>query len=108
VAGLGIQPKRRARRAGGVHVTTALWLDELLRSSVSGDLRRRRRGQLFNPALGTRLRVEHEDNANTMGAAAGRSMAGRGRRTPPLPFFYSDLFALGYEAVGELDRGSRS
>jgi hypothetical protein len=52
-----------------------------------------------------RLRVEHEDNANTMGAAAGRAMAGKGTGGPytHLPFFYSDLFALGYEAVGELD-----
>src|SRR5205807_10507796 len=57
----------------------------------------------FNPALGARIRVEHEDNANTMGAAAGRSMAGKGSPYTHLPFFYSDLFALGYEAVGELD-----
>ena len=49
------------------------------------------------------MRVEHEDNANTMGAAAGRSMAGKGSPYTHLPFFYSDLFALGYEAVGELD-----
>jgi hypothetical protein len=49
------------------------------------------------------MRVEHEDNANSMGAAAGRSMAGTGAPYTHLPFFYSDLFALGYEAVGELD-----
>jgi len=53
--------------------------------------------------VGTRLRVEHEDNANSMGAAAGRSMAGKGTPYTHLPFFYSDLFQLGYEAVGELD-----
>src|SRR5947208_3330862 len=56
-----------------------------------------------NPALGTRLRVEHEDNANTMGRTAGLNMAGRATRYDHLPFFYSDLFDLGYEAVGELD-----
>ena len=49
------------------------------------------------------MRVEHEDNANTMGAAAGRAMAGQGAPYTHLPFFYSDLFELGYEAVGELD-----
>jgi 3-phenylpropionate/trans-cinnamate dioxygenase ferredoxin reductase subunit len=47
--------------------------------------------------------VEHEDNANTMGAAAGRAMAGQQAVYTHLPFFYSDLFTLGYEAVGELD-----
>src|SRR5947209_4109551 len=56
-----------------------------------------------NPALGIRLRVEHEDNANTMGRTAGLNMAGRATAYDHLPFFYSDLFDLGYEAVGELD-----
>ena len=30
-------------------------------------------------------------------------MAGAGERYDHLPFFYSDLFDLGYEAVGRLD-----
>jgi NADPH-dependent 2,4-dienoyl-CoA reductase/sulfur reductase-like enzyme len=57
----------------------------------------------INTALGKRLRLEHEDNANTMGLRAGRNMAGRAEPYDHLPFFYSDLFDLGYEAVGELD-----
>jgi len=57
----------------------------------------------YSPALGKRIRVEHEDNANTMGQFAGRNMAGRPEPYLHLPFFYSDLFDLGYEAVGELD-----
>ena len=57
----------------------------------------------LSPALGKRMRVEHEDNANAMGKAAGQNMAGAGIPYHHLPFFYSDLFELGYEAVGELD-----
>jgi len=38
-----------------------------------------------------------------MGEAAGRSMAGEKIVYRHLPYFYSDLFELGYEAVGELD-----
>ncbi|MEZ4615962.1 MAG: hypothetical protein R2867_10735 [Caldilineaceae bacterium] len=37
-----------------------------------------------------------------MGRAAGRSMAGATERYDYSPMFYSDLFELGYEAVGEL------
>ena len=59
--------------------------------------------EFFSPALRTYVRVEHEDNANTMGDAAGRSMAGQSVCYDHLPFFYSDLFELGYEAVGEVD-----
>jgi hypothetical protein len=38
-----------------------------------------------------------------MGRFAGVAMAGRVVSYYHLPFFYSDLFDMGYEAVGELD-----
>jgi hypothetical protein len=38
-----------------------------------------------------------------MGKHAGRNMAGEQEAFTHLPFFYSDLFDLGYEAVGEVD-----
>ena len=103
VAGLGIQPNVELAEQAGLRVDNGIIVDDLLRTSApdvfaAGDV-----ANFFNPALGMRMRVEHEDNANTMGAAAGRSMAGKGSPYTHLPFFYSDLFALGYEAVGELD-----
>jgi NADPH-dependent 2,4-dienoyl-CoA reductase/sulfur reductase-like enzyme len=103
VAGLGIQPNVELAEQAGIHVENGIVVDEMLRTNVpeifaAGDV-----ANFFNPALGIRMRVEHEDNANTMGAAAGRAMAGQGTPYTHLPFFYSDLFALGYEAVGELD-----
>lgn len=103
VAGLGIQPNVELAQQAGIKVENGIVVDELLQTSApavfaAGDV-----ANFFNPALGIRMRVEHEDNANTMGAAAGRSMAGKGAPYTHLPFFYSDLFALGYEAVGELD-----
>ncbi|MCM0619251.1 NAD(P)/FAD-dependent oxidoreductase [Nocardioides bruguierae] len=52
--------------------------------------------------LGLR-RVEHVDNATTMGAVAGRNLAGAEEVYDHTPMFYSDLFDLGYEAVGTLD-----
>lgn len=103
VAGLGIQPSVDVAEQAGVHVENGIVVDELLRTDVpdiyaAGDV-----ANFFSPALGTRVRVEHEDNANTMGAAAGKAMAGQGEPYHHLPFFYSDLFERGYEAVGELD-----
>ena len=103
VAGLGIQPNVELAEQAGIHVENGILVDDLLRTNIpeifaAGDV-----ANFFNPALGIRMRVEHEDNANSMGAAAGRAMAGQGAPYTHLPFFYSDLFALGYEAVGELD-----
>lgn len=103
VAGLGIQPNDQLASAAGLRTEDGIVVDEFLRTShpdiyAAGDVAR-----FYNPALGTRLRVEHEDNANRMGQAAGRNMAGRQDPYHHLPFFYSDLFELGYEAVGDLD-----
>ena len=103
VAGLGIEPDVSLARAAGLTVKDGIEVDPQLRSSrpdiyAAGDV-----ASFQNPALGKRIRVEHEDNANTMGAFAGRNMAGAGARYDHLPFFYSDLFDLGYEAVGDLD-----
>ena len=103
VAGLGIQPNVELAEQAGLRVENGVVVDELLRTSAADIFAAGDVANFFNPALGVRMRVEHEDNANTMGAAAGRSMAGQGTPYTHLPFFYSDLFALGYEAVGELD-----
>ncbi|MDB6110944.1 MAG: pyridine nucleotide-disulfide oxidoreductase [Pedosphaera sp.] len=103
VAGLGIEPNVELARLAGLTVTEGIEVDEFLRTNqpdiyAAGDV-----AAFHNPALGKRLRVEHEDNANTMGRLAGRNMAGKAEPYHHLPFFYSDLFELGYEAVGELD-----
>ena len=103
VAGLGIEPEVGLARQAGLTVSDGIAVDAELRTSqpkiyAAGDV-----ASFPNPALGKRIRVEHEDNANTMGDVAGQNMAGAGLRYEHLPFFYSDLFALGYEAVGEVD-----
>ncbi len=103
VAGIGIQPNVELAVQAGLRVDNGIVVDEHLQTSASDVFAAGDVANFFNPALGTRLRVEHEDNANTMGAAAGRAMAGDKTPYTHLPFFYSDLFALGYEAVGELD-----
>ena len=103
VAGIGIQPNVELAESAGLEVDNGILVDEHLLTSApdvyaAGDV-----ASFYSPILGKRLRVEHEDNANTMGLAAGRNMAGLNEPYHHLPFFYSDLFDLGYEAVGELN-----
>jgi NADPH-dependent 2,4-dienoyl-CoA reductase/sulfur reductase-like enzyme len=84
-------------------VERGIVVDEFLRTSASDVYAAGDCASFYNPALGKRIRVEHEDNANSMGKVAGRNMAGQAEPYHHLPSFYSDMFALGYEAVGELD-----
>jgi NADPH-dependent 2,4-dienoyl-CoA reductase/sulfur reductase-like enzyme len=103
VAGIGLQPNVDLAQAAGLAVDDGIVVDELLRTThpciyAAGDV-----AAFHSPALGKRLRFEHEDNALSMGRQAGRNMAGAQEAYAHLPFFYSDLFDLGYEAVGEVD-----
>lgn len=103
IAGIGIEPNVELAEAASLRVDNGIVVDEFLRTShpdiyAAGDV-----AAFFNSALGKRIRVEHEDNANTMGRLAGLNMAGKPEPYHHLPSFYSDMFELGYEAVGELD-----
>lgn len=103
VVGLGIEPATSFLEGvvdlaedGGVLV------DERLRASApdvyaAGDV-----ATYPDPVLG-RTRVEHVDNATTMGETAGRILAGSDEVHDHTPMFYSDVFDLGYQAVGTLD-----
>jgi len=103
IAGLGIQPNTALAEQAGLKVDNGIVVDELLRTSdhdiyAAGDV-----ANFYSAALDRRMRVEHEDNANVMGELAGRNMAGQSDIYSHQPYFYSDLFDLGYEAVGALD-----
>lgn len=103
VAGIGVEPNVELAQAAGLTIDNGIRVDASLRTSApdifaAGDV-----ASFHNPALNQWLRVEHEDNANTMGTLAGAAMAGRTASYEHLPFFYSDLFEMGYEAVGETD-----
>lgn len=103
VAGIGIRPNVDLAQAAGAQIDDGIVVDEHLRAIGSdvfaaGDVAR-----FPHSALGKLMRVEHEDNALQMGRLAGRNMAGAGEAYTHTPYFYSDLFDLGYEAVGETD-----
>jgi NADPH-dependent 2,4-dienoyl-CoA reductase/sulfur reductase-like enzyme len=101
VAGIGIAPNVALAEGAGLETKNGIVVDVFLRSSKAGIYAA---GDVASfPSLGSHRRVEHEDNANSMGRVAGRNMAGLTERYDHLPSFYSDMFELGYEAVGELD-----
>ena len=108
IAGLGILPNTDLAQAAGIAVAgpeggRGIIVDEYLQTNIvdiyaAGDV-----ASFYNLALQRQMRVEHEDNALTMGRIAGLNMAGQATPYQHQPYFYSDLFDLGYEAVGELD-----
>ncbi|HAV78736.1 MAG TPA: pyridine nucleotide-disulfide oxidoreductase [Anaerolineae bacterium] len=101
VAGIGIRPNVELAEAAGLKVDNGIVVNEKLETSVEDIYATGDSVNFFHMALGKRTRVEHEDNAVKMGKLAGQNMAGGNEAYNHTPLFYSDLFELGYEAVGE-------
>ena len=102
VAGVGIAPNTALAEASGLATGNGVIVNEFLQTAdpdvyAAGDI-------AFAPqsVLGPR-RVEHWDNAASQGKHAGRNMAGAHDAFTYIPFFFSDLFEFGYEAVGDTD-----
>jgi 3-phenylpropionate/trans-cinnamate dioxygenase ferredoxin reductase component len=104
VAGLGIVPRTDLAEAAGLEVDDGILVDEYGRAGGRTEVFAAGGVARFPvAALGGTRRVEHEDHANTHGRVVGANMAGADQPYDHLPFFYSDLFELGYEAVGDVD-----
>ncbi|MGH3056788.1 MAG: NAD(P)/FAD-dependent oxidoreductase [Gaiellaceae bacterium] len=104
VAGLGIEPRVELAADAGLPVANGIVVDD--RGRVDGHEHVFAAGDVAHfpeAALGGTRRIEHEDHAKSHGRRVGANMAGDDEPYDHLPFFYSDLFDLGYEAVGELD-----
>ncbi|MGD2026921.1 MAG: FAD-dependent oxidoreductase [Anaerolineales bacterium] len=103
IAGIGISPNLSLAESIGLEVEDGIIVDKTLRTSdiniwAAGDV-----ASFYSPHLEERIRVEHAENAKQMGRLAGKNMAGETEPYNILPLFYSDMFDMGYEAVGELN-----
>jgi len=103
LVGAGITPNTDLAQSAGMEISNGIVANEHLQTShpdiyAAGD-------NAFFPyaALGQRMRIEHWDNALNQGLCAGRNMAGAGDVYDHMPYFWSDLFEYGYEAVGDID-----
>ena len=103
IIGIGVTPETRLARSAALEIGNGVIVNSYLQTSrpdiyAAGD-----NAQFPYQALGQAMRVEHWDNALNQGKWAGRNMAGAHEPYSYMPYFFSDLFEFGYEAVGEVD-----
>ncbi|MGL3200049.1 MULTISPECIES: FAD-dependent oxidoreductase [Curtobacterium] len=101
VVGLGIEPVTQLAADAGLTVRDGIVVSSTLRTDdesvfAAGDV-----AEYPDRILGTR-RVEHVDNAQQQGRQAGRNLADADETYDHTPMFYSDVFDMGYEAVGQV------
>ena len=103
IVGVGIRPADDLAKRAGLNIDNGVVVNEYLQTSnpdiyAAGDIAR-----FPYRALGPAMRLEHWDNALNQGKHAARNMAGAHEAFTYMPYFFSDLFEFGYEAVGEVD-----
>ena len=103
VAGIGIHPNLELAKEAGLKIEDGILVNERLETSSPDIYAAGDNANFYHFGLEKRTRIQHEDNAVQMGKAAGRNMAGANESYTHIPMFYSDLFELGYEAVGEFN-----
>lgn len=111
VVGVGVQPNVELAEAAGIEVATrdnggGVVTGADLKTSAAdvyaaGDIVR-----WSHPSLGRPLRVEHWSNAKDSGAVAAKAMLGQDASHDAVPYFFTDMYDLGMEYVGDVPRGT--
>jgi 3-phenylpropionate/trans-cinnamate dioxygenase ferredoxin reductase subunit len=100
VAGLGIEPATDAVAGAGVALDDGILVDELCRTNVEGVYAAGDVANHYHPLFGRHVRVEHWLNAIEQGAAAARSMLGKGEPYDHLHWFWSDQYDTNLQYAG--------
>src|SRR6202030_3753808 len=103
VVAIGIDPNVDAVRSSGIALDNGILVDETCQTSApdvyaAGDV-----ANHLHPVFG-RVRVEHYNNAEKQGRAAGRSMLGEHTPYSYIHSFWSDQYEHKLEYVGHAER----
>lgn len=103
IIGVGIKPETGLAQTAGLEIKDGIIVNEYLQTSNQYIYAARDNAYFPCKALEKNIRVEHWDNALKQGKLAGKNMSGAKEPVDYLPYFFSELFEFGYEAVGDID-----
>lgn len=103
VVGVGVEPVTELVAGSGVETANGILTDEYCRTTVediyaAGDV-----ANHYHPLFQKRMRVEHWQNAMQQGAAAARSMLGKGQPYDAVHWFWSDQYDVNLQHAGVHD-----
>ena len=100
VVGVGVAPRTELAQAAGLALDNGIVTDEHLASSIPGIFAAGDVANVFYPAYGKGIRLEHWSAALNQGPVAAMNMLGQNVAYDHVPFFYSDQYELGMEYRG--------
>lgn len=100
VVGVGVTPRTELAQSAGLSMDNGIVTDEYLSSSIPGIFAAGDVANVFYPAYGQNIRLEHWSAALNQGPIAAKNMLGYHVPYDRIPFFYSDQYDLGMEYRG--------
>ena len=100
VFGLGIEPATDLVAGTAVRVDNGIVVDDQCRTNVPGIFAAGDVANHYHPVCARQMRVEHWQNGVKQGAAAARSMLGRGQAYDEVHWFWSDQFDANIQYAG--------
>jgi len=100
VVGVGVAPRTELAQAAGLVLDNGIVTDEHLASSIPGIFAAGDVANVFYPAYGKGIRLEHWSAALNQGPVAAMNMLKQNVAYDHVPFFYSDQYELGMEYRG--------
>jgi 3-phenylpropionate/trans-cinnamate dioxygenase ferredoxin reductase subunit len=100
VFGLGIEPVTDLVAGTAVRVDNGIVVDDQCRTSVPGIFAAGDVANHYQPVCARQMRVEHWQNGVKQGAAAARSMLGRGQPYDEVHWFWSDQYDANIQYAG--------
>jgi 3-phenylpropionate/trans-cinnamate dioxygenase ferredoxin reductase component len=100
VVGVGVAPSVGWLEGSGVALDNGVVVNEFCETNLPGLYAAGDVANAWNPLYGERIRVEHYDNAQNQGIAAGKAMAGVREPYAPVLYFWSDQYEYTLQYVG--------
>lgn len=101
VAAIGAAPNRELLRGTPIAAEKAILTDAYCRTNVDGVYAAGDCAAIFDPLFGKHRILDHSDSAQSVGALAGRNMAGADEPYADVNTFWSDLLDARVRAWGE-------
>lgn len=99
--GIGVTPETGWLKESGLELDNGVEVNQYLESSVVGIFAAGDVADYYDPIFEKKRRVEHWDNAIEQGKVAAVNMLGARQAYTHVPFFFSDLFDLSWEWLGD-------
>lgn len=100
VVGVGVEPVVDFATGSGLEIDNGILVDEYCETNIPGIYAAGDVANHYHPVFGTRMRVEHWQNAMQQSAAAARTMLGKRQSYDPVHWFWSDQYDVNLQYAG--------